>query len=135
MFNCRDNHTMVSRQYSSIDIIHYILSFIDKGNKDASYCHLLTLKNLQMVHHARTIFYFVNCILDRFHISIFQISNSEELQDMYASRVLTVFVGSSELLDRELRGLLLDRGHLDRLLRACGRRLQGASLLDRELSP
>ena len=82
-FNCRDNHTMVSRQYSSIDIIHYILPFIDKGNKDASYCHLLTLKNLQMVHHARTIFYFVNCILDRFHISIFQISNSEELQDMY----------------------------------------------------
>ena len=84
MFNCRDNHTMVSRQYSSIDIIHYILPFIDKDNKDASYFHLLTLKNLQMVHHTRTIFYFVNCILDRFHISIFQISNSEELQDMYS---------------------------------------------------
>ena len=57
-FNCRDNHTMVSRQYSSIDIIHYILPFIYKANKDASYCHLLTLKNLQMVHHARTTFIF-----------------------------------------------------------------------------
>ena len=56
---------MVSRQYSSIDIIHYILPFIDKDNKDASYFHLLTLKNLQMVHHTRTIFYFVNFIIDR----------------------------------------------------------------------
>ena len=75
---------MAFRQYSSRDIIHYILPFVDKGNKDASNCHLLTLKNLQMVHHARTMFYFVNCILDRLSRLSRQISNSEELHNMYA---------------------------------------------------